>query len=264
MITITTATVDPSQYAADNAQPLLMWDNLLARGTVADSTLPASAPRANAYDGNTFDYWEPDTSPDTLRATFGASEAANACFIGAHTCAGETVSVQYYNGSTWVTINSVTPSDNQPFMILFEGLSATGWGISTTGGRIGVAWIGPRVVVPGGVVPDYTPVWAARRYTMFDGKSRRGHFIKQRVMGVTAQLSPQFMDVSLDFALNDLADFREVYNTGQPFIFASAPSVFPEDVAYCMAEDGAMFSPSIRAGGELCGLSLSMVAYAEP
>jgi hypothetical protein len=92
----------------------------------------------------------------------------------------------------------------------------------------------------------------------------RGHFLGQRRRSAGASLSAQFMPISHDFALNSMRAFRDVYNDGDPFVWASAPSVFSEDVAYCWADKGAVFSPSILAGGQLCDLTLQMRAYCEP
>jgi hypothetical protein len=256
---------DPSAaYAEANAQPMVAWDNLLARGTITNGSLPAGAPRLDAVDENTADFWQP-TGADTLRATMVGSEAADCAFFAAHTLAGRTVKVQYFNGSTWVDQATVVPTDNSPFLIIFPTRSATGWGISVDGACIiGVAWIGPRIVIPGGVVPGYTPVWAAREVRKWGGGTRKGHWLGQRVDMVTANLTPQFMQVPYDFAATTLKAFRARYNEGRAFVFASAPSVFPEDCAYVWAEEGESLPAPISAGAIYTDLSFNVTAYCEP
>jgi hypothetical protein len=256
---------DPApSYAEANAQPMVAWDNLLARGTIASGTLPTGAPRLNAVDENTTDFWQP-TGADTLRATMAGSEAADCAFFAAHTLSGRVVKVQYFNGSIWVDQATVTPTDNDPFLIVFPTRSATGWGISVDGACIiGVAWVGPRIVIPGGVVPGYTPVWAARSVKKWGGGSRRGHWLGQRVDMVTANLSPQFMPVPYAFAFTTLAAFRARYNEGRAFVWASAPSVFTEDCAYCWAEDGESLPAPISTGAIYTDLSMNVTAYCEP
>lgn len=262
MLTITAST-DPA-YNANNAQPMVMYRNLLAEGTVASSTLPTSAPRANAYSGSTFDYWQPASAPDTLRATFGAAQAADGAFFAAHTLGsdGATLTVQYYDGATWQTQATISPTNNDPFGFIWPSRSATGWGIQISGAvaQIGVAWIGPRLVIPGGVKPDYVPVWAAKRISKTDGVSRRGHFFAQAIERQGAELAPEFMDVPMSFALTDMADFRQHYSEGNPFVWASAPSIFPADAAYVWS-DAEMMAMPIRAGGEWVGLSMQMQAF---
>lgn len=251
-------------YAENNAQPMVMWDNLLARGTITNASSPADAPRLNAVDENTVDFWQP-TGADTLRATMAGSEAADCAFFAAHTLAGIQVKVQYFDGSVWQDQAVVTPATNEPFMIVFPTRSATGWGISVNGACIvGVAWVGPRIVIPGGVLPGYEPVWAAREVRKWGGGTRRGHWLGQRVDAVTAQLSPQFLQVPYDFSATTLAAFRKRYNEGRAFVFASAPSIFVDDCAYVWAEDGESLPAPISAGALYTDLSFNVTSYCEP
>lgn len=265
MLYITTST-DPT-YNANNAQPMVMHRNLLAEGTLASSTLPTTAPRANAVNESTFDYWQPTAAPDTLRVTYGSAQAADGAFFVNHTLgtAGATLTVQYYDGAAWQTQATLSPTSNDPFGFIWPSRSATGWGIQISGAvaQVGVAWIGPRVVIPGGVVPGYSPIWASREITKYSGVSRRGQWFGQRIERAGAKLSASFMPLDYSFALTTLSTFRTRYNNGNAFIWASAPSMFPEDVGYCWAPDGAVFRPTVLAGGSLVNLSLDFEAYCE-
>lgn len=251
-------------YIDANAQPMVAWDNLYARGTLINGDLPVDAPRANAAEENTADFWR-SNGANTYRATFGTPQVADIAFFNAHSLAGVDVDLQSFDGSTWTTFASVTPASNDPFMVVWPRASALGWGFSVSAESIvGNAWIGPRIVIPGGVTPDYNPIWASRVVNKWGGGTRRGHWLGQRADSVTARLSASFMPVTHSFALNDLRSFRERYNAGRSFIWASAPGIFKEDTAYCWATDGESLSAPIRAGGDLVGLSLQMSAYCEP
>ena len=254
-------------YVEANAQPFVMYQNLLATGTVASANLPTGAPRSNAYDPATDVFYKPTSVPDTLRATFGSAQACDCAFFGAHTLgtAGATLTAQYFDGTTWQTQATYTPTTNQPFCFVWPTRSATGWGFQITGAvaQIGVAFMGPRIVIPGGVKPDYQPVWATRRITKTPGMSRRGHFQGQAIEMAGASLSPEFMDVPYDFANMTLDGFRTHYDRGDPFVFASAPSVFTRDVAYVWAPDNAVLGCPIRGGGYWTGLQMTLEAYAE-
>lgn len=255
-------------FAEANAQPFVAYRNLLAEGTVTDAALPAAAPRANAVTESTFDFWESDNDPDTLRVSLASAQEAAVAMIAAHSLGsqGATLEVQYYDGADWQTIHSVTPTDDQPFCIIWDAISADGWGLRITGAlaQIGMAWIGPRLVIPGGVLPDYSPVWAGRRVTKYPGTSRRGQWFGQRIERVGGSVAPEFMPIPYTFAESNMAEFRDHYNEGRAFVWASAPSVFPDDVAYCWAPDEAVFAPTVLAGGELVNLALTMEAYVEP
>ena len=264
MIYITPDGAAPTAYAELNAQPMISWDNLLARGTIASGTLPVGAPRLDAVDENTADYWQP-IAADTLWATMAVTEPADCAYFAAHTLSGILVKVQYFNGTVWVDYATVTPTSNAPFLMVFPNRSATGWGISVGGACIiGVAWIGPRIVIPGGVVPGYTPVWAAREVNKWGGGTRKGHWLGQRVDMVTANLKPTFMQVPYAFAATTLKSFRARYNEGRAFVFASAPGIFPEDDAYVWAVDGESLPAPIGAGAVYTDLSFNVTAYCEP
>lgn len=253
-------------YSEANSQPMVSYRNLLTVGTIASGTLPTVNPRNNAATEDTASFWGP-TGASTLTVTLGAAEPADLCMIAAHDLftQGESLTLEYYNGAAWVELAEITPTSNHPFMILFPRVSAAQWRVSVSGAcSIGVVWIGPRMIIPGGIVPGYAEVWASRSITKLGGGSRRGHWLGQRVESVTAELSAEFMPVPYGFALNDLAVFREHYNEGRAFVWASAPDVFRQDCAYAWAVDGAVFQPVALAGGELCNLSMSMVAYCEP
>lgn len=266
-MTITIVAASPAAaaaYAELNAQPMVAWDNVLARGTIASGTLPTAAPRLNAVSENTVDFWQP-TAADTLRATFAGAEAADVAFFAAHNLGGKTIKVQAYNGAIWIDVATYAVPNNQPFMIVFPNQSWTGWGIHVSAACIiGVAWIGPRVTIPGGVVPGYSPIWASRQVSKWGGGTRRGHWLGQRVDAITAQLSATFMPIPYSVADVTLRSFGTRYNDGRAFVWASAPGIFSRDVAYCWAEDSAVFAPTIMAGGDLCELGLSMTAYCEP
>lgn len=261
MITIVAGT---PAYNEQNTQPMVSYRNLLAEGTITDALLPSGAPRADAVTQDTSEYWAP-TGADTLRSTLAGSETASVCFIAGHTLGslGRTLTVERFTG-VWATITTYAPTNDDPFAIIFPDESRTGFGIGVDGAcQIAVAWIGPRLIIPGGVVPDYVPVWAAERLEKFPAITRRGHFRGQRIERAGASLSAQFMPVSHSFALTDMGDFRDHFNEGNAFVWAPAPSVFPRDVAYCWADQDKTLGMSIKAGGDLVNLSMSMEAYVE-
>lgn len=250
-------------YNELNAQPMVSYRNLLAEGTITDALLPSGAPRADAVTQDTSEYWGPTGSASFI-VTLAAPEAADCAFFAAHTLSGLTVSIQYNAGAGFVVIANVVPTSNDPFMVVFPQTTAGTWAFTVSAAcQVGVAWIGPRLVIPGGVVPDYVPVWAAERLEKFPGVTRRGHFRGQRIERAGASLSAQFMPVTHSFALNDMAAFRDHFNEGNAFVWASAPSVFPRDVAYCWADQDKTLAMSIRAAGTLVNLSMQMEAYVE-
>ena len=263
MISITTPAFSPA-FAEANAQPLVLWDNVLSRATIQSATLPAANPRSRAVAASTADYWGADATPSTLRGDLGSTEAADCCFIDAHTLSGLTVKVQRLVSAVWTDTATFTPTSNDPILMIFPSQTSLGWGIHVSApAQVGVVSIGSRLTIPGGVTPGYAPVWASREITRYPSVSMRGHFMGSKIESAGASLSANFMPVSHTFALDTMRGFRTHYNNGKPFVWASSPTYFPEDVAYCWADKGDTLSPRILAGGDLCELSLKMRAYCE-
>lgn len=254
-------------YSEMNAQPMVLYRNLLLEGTLTNTGLPATNPRDNALTESTTDFWGVDATPDVLHVTLTGAESADCAFFAAHSIgsSGGSVTIQYHDGSTWVDLVTVTPADDQPFMILWPAISAARWGFSVTGlPNVGVAMIGPRLVIPGGVVPDYSPIWASKQVVKYPGGTMSGHWQGQRIERAGAQLLATFMPIDYDFVLEDMEEFRDHFNLGKGFVWASCPSMFVTDVAYCWASDSTMFQSTIQAGGTEMTLSLQMEAFIEP
>lgn len=261
MATVTIVSSSAPSYIEENAQPFVSWRNLLAEGTITDAALPTVGPRQNAVSVDTVSQWKP-TGSATLRAAI--AETASIAFFARHTMGSNsrTLKIQY-DDAGWVDLVTITPTDDQPFGVIFPDRTPSGWGVEVSGAcEIGVAWIGPRLVIPGGVVPDYTPLSGARRVDIQAGLGRTGGFLGQRRLGVSAELTAQLMPLERTFVDSDMAGFRSAYTEGKPFVWSPSPGVFDE-IAYCVNTAG-QFGHSIRAGGDLCNLTLNMAAYCEP
>lgn len=243
---------------------MVSYVNNLTEKALQNPLLPAVNPRQNAVNPSTADFWQ-CTGADVLQTvTTGLSLPADVAFFAAHNLSGKTVNIQRWNGSAWVTVASVVPSSNDPFMVVFPSVSATGWGISVSAAsQIGIVWIGPRLVIPGGVSPGYTPVFLNRSVQKLGGGSRKKHFLNQRIEGVTAKVEATFTPQQFSFVNGSLLPFLKHFEGGQPFIWASAPSFFQRDCAYCWAEEEGKVEIDVLAGGDLCTMTMRMTAYAE-
>jgi hypothetical protein len=252
---------DPA-YAEANAQPMVSWRNLLREGTIADANLPTSAPRQNAVEEDTVSFWAPNAGA-TFRSTLSAPATASVGFIAGRDIAGKTFGFQFFNGTTWITLVSVTKTDNQPALVVFPDTTASGFGVFTDDAcEVSNLWIGPRIVIPGGVQPGYRTVKAARSVEKLPGRTNRGQWLGQRIGNITAELQANLMPLDRSFIDTQLADFRTRYTEGRAFLWAPAPGVY-DDAAYCWAESGTQFGDTPLAGGRLCDLTLTMRAYCE-
>src|SRR5690625_3067718 len=66
-------------------EPLIGWHDLLHTGTVANIGSPSDAPRRNALNGLTYNYWRLGTGTQTLEVSLGASQPVDYVGIAAHT-----------------------------------------------------------------------------------------------------------------------------------------------------------------------------------
>lgn len=268
MIHIVAPPAPSAAYSAANINPMVAYENLMAEGTLVDALLPTGGPRIDATTEDTDEFWLTSGTNTTCRTTLVSPKAADVCFVANHTLGsrGATFTLQYRSGGVWNTLWSFAPENDDPFMVVFPNRTADGWGVqvSTDATQIGVLWIGPRVVIPGGITPDYQPIWARHRVEKLPGVTRRGHFKGQRIERVGGSMEAVFMPVPHDFALVTMRGFRKHYNEGKAFVFASSPSRFAEDFAYCWATEDAAFSPFILAGGGLAQFTITAETYVEP
>lgn len=260
MTSITIVSGDAA-YNAANLQPTLSWRNLLAEGTITDSLLPASNPRANAVSVDTVSFWGP-TGAATLRASMGGTETAGIAFVAAHNMGteGRTLTVERNSGG-WSTIGTVAPADDQPFALIFPDTTGTDFGFAVDGAcQIGIGWIGPRVTPACQVAAGYVPLSGARAVELLGGIGRTGHFLGRRRLSATAELSATLTPLERTYLDGTLASFMTRYRDGRPFIWAPAPGAVDE-VAYVWASQGRV-GQSIQGGGVYVDLTLQMQAFA--
>lgn len=245
------------------AEALVLYRNVLAEGTLSASSEAPDGFAANALGPQTFDSWTSISVPATLAVTLDVPVACDACAIIAHTLgsAGATVEVQYHDGSDWVTVQSVTPTDDRDLLLIFGEVSSTQWRIRITGAvaSIGVAMIGPRLLIPFGVVPDYTPINLALSIELGPHITRGGQFLGNRVQRVGASTRIQLAPQERWWIEQDAKPFIAHYNSGKPFIWASCPDLLQEDMAYCW-RSGDTLAVSYGAGAVYGSMSMEVAA----
>lgn len=255
--------IDPTATAI--AEASVLYRNVLAEGVLNWSSETDDGFAANALGPQTYDFWTPESLPATLGVTLDASVECDACAIIAHTLgsAGATVAVQYHDGDDWVTAQSVTPDDDSDILMLFGEQDSDQWRILITGTdepHVGVVMIGPRLIIPFGVTPSYTPLNLALNVELMHSETVSGQHIDNRVVrtgaGTTIQLAPQ----EREWIETDAKPFIAHYNAGKPFIWASDPELLPDDFGYCW-RTGGVLSASYGAGALYGSMSMEVSAY---
>lgn len=222
--------------------PMVAFDNIFAKGTLLASTSTTDGAAANAIVEGTYNYWIPSALPADLQTTLGVATLANCFGIIAHNYGtkGATLHLEYFT-TVWVTITSITPTDDSPILAVFADTTATQWRIRITGTLIpatGVIYLANRLIIPGGVKAPYTPVWQADRVELMNSQSIGGKYITNRAVKRGKETMISLTSVTRTFAEVNLNAFRLKFNEGSPFIWASGPSIFPKDVGYCWRKGG--------------------------
>lgn len=241
------------------------YRNVLAEGTLSASSETADGFAANALGPQTYDAWVPASLPATLAVTLPEAEECDCAAIIAHTLgsAGATVDVQYYDGANWVTTQSVTPDDDRDVLMIFGGQESNQWRIRITGTTppaIGIAWIGPRMIIPDGVQAGYVPLNLALSVDLMPNVTRGGQFLGNRVEMVGSSTSISLALQERWWVQSEAAPFIAHYNAGNPFLWLSCPDLHPEDGHYVWRA-GDVLSGSYGAGSMLVEMSMSVAAY---
>lgn len=218
--------------------PQILWDSILTRATITATHETADGLAVNAADQATNRAWINDNAGGaTLTAVLASSETCNIVGFAAHTLSGKTVTIQRWNGSSWVNASSaVTPTSNLPFMIRFNSVASTQWRIVVTGGTftLGVAYLGSALSVPGVIQPPHTPLQLCETVEVSDGsQSISGQFLGADIAVYGGEATVSFEVQLPSFVLTSFAAFRSWFNRAGCFFIASAPTAWPDDMGYC-------------------------------
>jgi hypothetical protein len=227
--------------------PLIAWDNLVPQGTLAATSTAAGFLLSALTNGVTTDPWRPASMPATVTLTLPVARAASCLAFAAHDMhtAGVTATLQRLVGADWVTVATVTPASNAPFMVAFLPLTAAGWRVTFTGGvfRVAVMHLSNAMTVPGVVQPPHTPLHRVSEVDLVgESESGTGEFLQADFQRTGGRASLDFGVQLPLFALGEFEAFRQHFNRGRPFFIACTPTYEPLDMGYCWRANGA---PSI-------------------
>ncbi len=264
-----TIVIDGSPTATD-ALPTILYSNLYTTGTIAASTEAAGYDKENVASESTYDQWQGTTLPDWVSVDAGSSVTADCAAIVAHDCGTKAITVALQTSPdnvTWTNVDSILPTDDSPILFLFPAQTIRYWRFRFSGAGaspfIGVAMIGERLNMQGGIVTPYAPMWASKQYEMLPSTSIGGQFLGNRIIRKSASTTVNFIPVNATFAEGDLRPFMEHYNQGKAFVFASSPSVFDLDVGYCWKTPGGLIRPTYDEDGNWLSVSMDIECYVE-
>lgn len=251
--------------ATDTLSAMALYRNVLSEGTLAASSAAIGFDAANALGPQTNDSWKATALPATLAVMLGSAVACDCGSIIGHTLgsSGSTVYVEYFSGS-WQVAASLTPATDADILFLFGAQTSTQWRIRITGSTIpviSIAMIGPRLVIPEGVQAGYTPVNLGLSVDLLRSETRGGQFLGNRVQRTGAGTSIPLAPQERAWVETAAKPFIAHFNSGKPFVWAAAPAVLADDMAYCW-RSGGVLSANYGAGALYGSMSMEVQAYA--
>lgn len=262
-----------ASFHAKNHHPAVLFDNLF-RGNLEDPNTGLSGfPKVNVTDGKTnTGFVSGGGAPVAVATTTGLSAQQVDCMcIAAHTLGAQnaTIRAQGWIGGAWVDLSDpVTVEDDATIMLIFPEATVTGVRLYISAFDsapfIGVLAAGKRFVMKSHIVLPFQPLHLSEDVEMLTNISGNGNFLGSRVKrkGLTGTIN--LAPVDLGWTLQFMDDFRRHYNEGRSFFFASCPSVFLQDVAYCWREGNTLIPEFLIPAGEdtLVNMALEVRGYA--
>jgi len=238
--------------------------NWLSGGTVAaSSTDPAYF--ADAPDESpTYEKWKPASIPATWEYSHGSAAEVDYCCIAAHTLGsdGATFTVQYHNGSTWVSVTpSSTVTDDQSVFAIFEPVTAQRWRVNITAStsipNIGVIRFGKAMQMPRPLYQGHNPLDLSRDTTTRTNGSVGGEWLGRSVERTAFSTTYQWSNIQAQWVRDNWSDFQRQTEV-EAFFIAWRPTSFGE-VGYCYIEG---HEPPANTGPKaLMSVSLNVQGY---
>lgn len=234
--------------------------NWLAGGTVTASDTDADYFEDGPTNSLTYEKWKPDTLPATWEYDHGSAAEVDYCCIGAHTLGtnGNTLQVQYWNGTGWSGIIPATAiTTDQPIMAIFAPQTRQRWRIQVSGGTaptIGVIRFGKAMQMPQAIYGGHTPIDMARQTTMRANMSASGEFLGRTVQRTSLGSSYDWQHLRADWVRSTWRPFQIALEQ-DPIFLAWRPATFSEVVYGWTGENPTPTNMGVR---DLMSVSLSL------
>lgn len=223
-------------YGLDN--PRIGWRRLT--GTVTATNEAAGYAATNATNSRTDTFWKPSALSSRLTLDFGTAQDVSYCGVASHTIGSTAteISAQIWDGSSWISMATVTPTDDSPLFFLFGTRNVTQVRISlngTTPPLVGVVFWGKVTEVPQKAV--YAPSVSMERakVTEFstnttEGGQWAGRSVSRRYTTPKMQVD----NLSESWIASEFDAFA-AYAEAEPFFVADKPLSYPKSAAYAWA-----------------------------
>jgi hypothetical protein len=235
-------------------------------GTITASTEATGFDAENAADGQTWTYWKPTAVPATWDLTF-TSAAVSYVGVAAHNCGtvGATVLAQRWDGAAWVTVATVTPTDDSPIVFLLTRRTAqTTFRVRFTGAipTVGVIMIGDVTEFPLNCrFVDGLPFNEAVQSVYADNISDGGHVVDRFEVRKAVPVSMTVNNLSETWVAATLVPLA-AHMAGNPVFMADRPGSYAKSVAFGMATEPVQARRTLAVAGASRSVTINLAGFA--
>lgn len=236
--------------------------NWLSGGTASASSTATGFFESAPNNTLTYEKWKPSSVTATWEYDHGSSAECDYCCVAAHTMGtnGNSVQVQYWNGSSWIAASAVTAvTSDEPIMFIFEPETRQRWRISITGGtapEVGVIKFGSAMQMERPIYGGVSPIPMARQTILRSNYSETGEYLGRAKQRTYLSTSYSWQHLTSDWIRANWPDFQRASET-EPFWLAWRPATFG-DVGYCQIDETPV--PSNMGIRDLLSVSMNVRA----
>lgn len=225
-----------ASYREMNKLPCIMWDNFANRTNITASSSDPNYSILNVVEENTVDFWRPvGLVPSWIRVSGLTSRVIDCVAIRGHNLWDIAATVTVNAGGTVVA--TYAPKSNGVLIIAFPEVRGAGdvtININTNGwALVGSVMVGRRLVMPNGLDgSSFRPIEFSTVTDLMSNRTQTGQLLGNRVVrrGVSADIPINAVDEA--FVYGRFKGFISHYNAGRPFVFASSPTLAPNDAGW--------------------------------
>jgi len=234
-------------------KPVILYDNRLADATpVASTTATGDFAAINLADFRPYTWWKPTALPATVTVDCGSAKAADLLTVFGHDLFTQGATLQV-RGSTDnfaasdVLVGTITPTDNNPFLISFGSVSYRYWRLRITGTTmpsIACAILGARITLPTFLPQGFDPV--GRKAEGQRNRSESGQPLGRVVTHETWKGKIRMQKVTWSWVRATWLPAWQAHLRSSPFAFAWDPDNYPAEIRLVTADED--FSTPHQAG----------------
>ncbi len=230
-------------------------------GTVTASSEVEGFEAVRAAQPDTYSFWQPAVTPATWEVDFGSPFTVDAVAIGAHGLAGQTVAVETWTGSSWVSQVVATAIDDAgAVMLLFAPVVTQKVRLTVAGvpAPVGVIYVGQALVMAQKAFAGLGQINLKRRTEFKTNQSEGGQWVGRSIARVALGASYSWEHLTDAWYLANMEPFSLIAREA-PFFLAARPQGYAAEVVYgWVAKD---IQPERMGVRDLCSVALEITGH---